>query len=193
MPTSSGTDLSEANLFGANLSEAILTETNFSGAFLWGTIFGDADLKGAKGLDTCEHAGPSTIDHRTLAKSGTLPLPFLRGVGLPGHLIDYLPSPLGEAIQFYACFFSYARQDQPFAERPHAHLQNKSVRCWYAPEDIQDGKRIHEQIDEPIRVNDKLVLILSRAGIGSSSVEHELRRARRREVREGRRVLSRFG
>jgi len=32
-----------------------------------------------------------------------LPLAFLRGVGLPGNLIDYLPSLLGQAIQFGSC------------------------------------------------------------------------------------------
>ncbi len=59
----------------------------------------------------------------------------------------------------------------------------------FAPEDIQGGKKIHEQIDEAIRTYDKLLLILSEASIASTWVEHELRRARRREVREGRRVL----
>ena len=45
-----------------------------------------------KGLETCRHVGPSTIDHRTLQRSGPLPLAFLRDVGLTDTLIDYLPS-----------------------------------------------------------------------------------------------------
>ena len=40
------------------------------------------DLTRAKGLETCLHTGPCTIDHRTLQRSGPLPLAFLRGVGL---------------------------------------------------------------------------------------------------------------
>jgi hypothetical protein len=82
------------------------------------------------------HLGPSTIDHRTLLKSGRLPLAFLRGCGLPDTLIDYLPSLLSEAIEFYSCFISYSTKDREFAERLHADLQNKGVRCWFAPHDI---------------------------------------------------------
>lgn len=51
-------------------------------------MFSNTNLTSAKGLDSCEHSGPSTIDHRTLATSGTLPLAFLRGGGLPELLID---------------------------------------------------------------------------------------------------------
>ena len=65
-------------------------------------MFGDTELTDTKGLDTCQHQSPSIVDHRTLSKSAKLPLAFLRGVGLPDRLIEYLPSLLGEAIQFYA-------------------------------------------------------------------------------------------
>src|SRR5580704_3631982 len=36
--------------------------------------------------------GPSIIDFGTLETSGTLPLKFLRGLGLSERLVDYLPS-----------------------------------------------------------------------------------------------------
>ena len=62
----------------------------------------------------------------TLERSGPLPLAFLRGVGLPDNLIDYLPSLLNQPIQFYSCFISYSAKDQEFAERLHADLQNKA-------------------------------------------------------------------
>jgi hypothetical protein len=52
-----------------------------------------------------------------LRRSGPLPLIFLRGVGLPEPLIDYLPSLLHQPIQFYSCFVSYSSKDQTFAER----------------------------------------------------------------------------
>ena len=64
------------------------------------------------------------------------------------NFIEYLPALLGAtAIQFYSCFISYSTQNQDFAERLHADLQNKGVRCWFAPHDIQAGKKLHEQID----------------------------------------------
>jgi hypothetical protein len=100
-----------------------------------------------------------------------------------------LPSLFDETIPFCACFISYSTHDQDFAQRLYKDLQGNGVRCWFAPEDVQGGKKIHEQIDEAIRTYDKLLLILSDASVASPWVEHELRRARRREVRDGRRVL----
>jgi len=200
----SGADLTEASLSGAdlkaaNLSEAILRSANFNGANLKeanlskasldGIILADTVLTDVKGLDVCIHRGPSTIDHRTLIKSGQLPLQFLRGCGLPDTLIDYLPSLLNEPLQFYSCFISYSTRDQEFAERLHADLQNKGVRCWFAPHDIQGGKKIHEQIDQAIHVYDKLLLVLSEHSINSPWVEVEIRKARKREVQEKRRML----
>ena len=75
------------------------------------------------GLNACRHLGPSTLDHRTLLRSGPLPLSFLRGCGLPDTLIDYLPSLVNAGpIQFYSCFISYSTANQDFAERLHADL-----------------------------------------------------------------------
>ena len=95
----------------------------------------------------------------------------------------------GSAIEFYSCFISYSTKDQEFAERLYADLQASNVRCWFAPHDIQGGKKIHEQIDEAIRFHDKLLLILSPNSIKSAWVETEIAKARRRELRDSRRVL----
>jgi hypothetical protein len=62
-------DLGGAILSGANLSWADLGEAEFSGAHLWETVFGNSNLTDAKGLDTCRHHGPSTLDHRTVAQA----------------------------------------------------------------------------------------------------------------------------
>ena len=121
--------------------------------------------------------GPSTIDHRTLQRSGPLPLAFLRGVGLPDNLIDYLPSLLNQPIQFYSCFISYSSKDQEFADRLHADLQNKGVRCWFAPHDMPIGAKIIDAIDEAIRLRDKVLLILSEHSVASDWVEDEVTRA----------------
>jgi uncharacterized protein YjbI with pentapeptide repeats len=185
----SGADFFGADLSGANLSGAYLRGADLSGADLKETSFGDTNLREVRGLDSCSHRGPSTLDHRTLSRSGRLPLEFLRGCGLPDKLIEYLPSLLNEAIQFYSCFISYSTEDQPFAERLHADLQNKGVRCWFAPHHIQAGKKIHEQIDEAIRVYDRLLLVLSPESMASEWVRTEIAKARKREVKEQRRML----
>ena len=101
-------NLRQADLSRTNLASADLTGANLSGAVLLNVIFGDTNLTAVRGLETCYHQGPSTLDHRTLARSGPLLLAFLRGCGLPDALIEYLPSLLGEPVQFYSCFISYA-------------------------------------------------------------------------------------
>src|SRR5437870_3563231 len=174
-------DFTKANLCRADLSEADLSEANLSEVLLYNTVFGATKLTAVQGLETCQHEGPSTLDHRTLARSGPLPLAFLRGCGLPDALIDYLPSLLHEPFQFYSCFISYASKDHAFAERLHADLQNKGVRCWFAPEDLKIGDRIRPRIDETIRLYDKLLLVLSKTSVASQWVEQEVETALARE------------
>jgi hypothetical protein len=182
-----GADLRDAKLVGASLVGASLANATLVGADLVGadlsgvilheTVFGNTDLTRAKGLETCQHRGPSIIDHRALQRSGPLPLAFLRGCGLPERLIDYLPSILEQAIQFFSCFISYSSKDQEFADRLHADLQNKGVRCWFAPHDMPIGARIIDAIDEAIRLRDKVLLILSEHSVASDWVEEEVTRA----------------
>jgi TIR domain-containing protein len=97
------------------------------------------------------------------------------------------PSP--KALEFYSCFISYSTKDQEFADRLYADLQNKGVRCWFAPHDIEAGKKIHEQIDVAIRTHEKLLLILSPNSMNSEWVKTEIRKARKRERTEKKRVL----
>jgi hypothetical protein len=169
---------------GANLNTADLSGANFFRALVGQTVFANTNLAAARNLRACSHTGASWIDHSTSIKSGTLPIQFLRGCGLPENLITYLPSLLNPSIQFYSCFISYSTKDQPFADRLHADLQNAGVRCWFAPHDMAPGQKIHEQIDEAIHVHEKLLLILSEQSMNSEWVRTEIRKARKREVAE---------
>jgi uncharacterized protein YjbI with pentapeptide repeats len=184
----SGTNLSGANLSGANLKSADLTGANLTWAFLREAVFADADLTGVIGLDTCHHQGPSAIDHRTLQKSGPLPRAFLRGVGLPERLIDSLLSSSGKD-EYHSCFISYSTQDQEFADRLHADLQNNGVRCWFAPHDLRIGKKILDEIDAAIRLRDRVLLILSEHSINSDWVEDEVTAGFEEERNRGEEVL----
>ena len=136
-----------------------------SGAAFSETVFRNVDLSETVGLDECVHVGPSNIDFRTLSRSGNLSISFLHGRGLPDYLIDYLSSLGGEPIQFYSCFISYSAKNQVFAERLHADLQNKGVRCWFAPHDLPIGAKTWDAIDEAIRVTDKLLVVFSKASL----------------------------
>ena len=195
----SGADLSEAdlneadlrwaNLGMANLSRAKLRGADFTNAMFFRTIFSDLDLSGCRGLEDCWHRGPSSLDIQTLQRSGPLPPTFLRGVGLPDALIEYLPSLLGQAIQFYSCFISYSSKDEDFARRLHADLQDKGVRCWFAPHDMKIGAKILDTLDEAIRLRDKVLLVLSDASIASDWVEDEVDKAFEEERQRGGVVL----
>lgn len=182
-------DLSGANLIRANLSGADLMEANISTAYLGDTLLGNTNLTNVKGLGSCLHSAPSTIDHRTLLLSGMLPVKFLRGCGLPDALIDYLPSLLNQPIQFYSCFISYSSKDENFAQRLHSDLQDKGVRCWYAPHDLKIGDRIRPAIDDAIRIRDKLLIVLSDNSLNSQWVEEEVETAFEEEKRRGKTVL----
>ena len=54
---------------------------------------------------------------------------------------------------------------------------------------MKAGRKIHEQIDEAIRLHDRLLLILSKHSMKSEWVNTEIAKARKREVKDGKRVL----
>jgi uncharacterized protein YjbI with pentapeptide repeats len=197
-------DLSWVQLSGADLSEANLTDAGFGS-----TSFGDTNLKGAVGMDSCLHNTYSYLDRFTVAASWPLPLSFLRGCGLSDWEIEmaelYDPILSASAVtdivyrvaslrnsqpfEYHSCFISYSHLDDEFAKRLYADLQAKGVRCWFAPHDIMGGRKIHEQIDEAIRVHDKLLLILSEHSMASDWVGTEIANARERESREKKQML----
>jgi hypothetical protein len=135
-----GADLSGADLSEANLKDALLDDANFETATVGSTIFGDIDLSSCRGLDPVDHDGPSTLGVDTIIRSkGRIPEIFLRGVGLPDEWITYLPSLVGDGIQFFSCFISYSSSDKPFAIRLHDSLQSKGIRCWIDEKHLLPG------------------------------------------------------
>jgi uncharacterized protein YjbI with pentapeptide repeats len=183
-------NLSGADLFKANLTGSHLIGTNIRGAQIGWTVFGDVDLSATEGLEEVFHRGPSIIGIDTLYRSeGAIPEVFLRGAGIPETFVFFSRSLVTNPIQFYSCFISYSTPDQDFADRLHADLQNKGVRCWFAPEDLKIGDKFRSRIDESIHVFDKLLLILSQHSIASPWVEDEVEAALERERRESRLVL----
>ena len=182
-------DLTGANLMGTNLLWAVLTDASLRSAVIGHTVLADIDLSHAKDLEMVNHTAPSSIGTDTLLRSkGTIPEVFLRGAGLPDDLIQYFRSQTSP-IEFNSCFISYSTKDQEFAQRLYNDLQANSVRCWFAPHDIQGGKKIHEQIDDAIRIHERVLLILSPESINSAWVKTEIAKTRKREIAEKRQML----
>jgi hypothetical protein len=175
-------DLTRAKLDGGRLhrvvfSHTLLDETSFKGAVLYETVFSDVVLSTAKHLNTCIHKGPSVVDHRTLRSSGSLPIDFLRGCGLPDSLIINADNDQRRELAYSSCFISYSSKNQDFADRLYTDLQSSNVRCWFAPKDIPIGARVRDAIDEGIRDKDRVLLILSEESVSSSWVEKEVETA----------------
>jgi hypothetical protein len=160
-----GANFTRANLMFASFVDADLTSACFSEAMFYETRLINVDLSGVKGLETAKHEFRSSIDIATMQSMTT------------------------QSIQFYSCFISYSSKDRDFAERIYTDLQNKGVRCWFAPEDLKIGDKIRDRIDESIRLRDKLLLILSESSIESDWVEHEVESAFEEERLGGRTIL----
>lgn len=192
-------DLRDSDLGEADLSLVIFRDTNLSGTYFSGanvglTTFVNVDLSSAIGLDTIKHNGPSTIGIDSIYRSnGNIPEVFLRGCGVPDIFIEYVPSLTVMAIDFSSCFISYSTKDDDFASRIHKNLQASGVRCWFAPHDIQGGKKVLHQIEEAIRKYDKLLLILSPDSMNSNWVKEEIINAIQKEQQQRKQVLFPIG
>jgi len=137
-----GADLYHANLKGANLEEADL-----EGAILGNTQFSFVNLSTTKGLATCIHRDPSSIDHYTLKNSGSLPTVFLEGCGLSDWEIEAtklnaqdLPSAtiteilykihdllIHQVIKVGPIFISYSHEDVVFVDKIGTWLKKNGI------------------------------------------------------------------
>ena len=186
----SNTNLSNTKLHYADLSDAILHNTDLSQAIIGWTHLGNLDLCSIKGLETTVHEGPSYISTSTLERSrGNIPKAFLRGAGLNDAFIEYLPSLITSPIQYHSLFLSYSHHDQAFTKHLYTDLQNKGIRCWFAPHDLRPGAPIVRGIEEAIHVHEKLLLILSHHAVSSPWVQQEVEAALYKEVTTGQEIL----
>lgn len=173
----SGANLRAATLAGTNLTLATLRDANVTEALFWETVLARTDLRDVIGLDAARHGGPSVLDHRTIQRSGALPDRFFRGVGLSDALIRFFLGRAGGDGVYADCFISHSSSDQKFVEKLYTDLQQRGVRCWYAPKNLPIGAKTRQALDDAIRSNERLVVVLSRESIGSAWVEKEVETA----------------
>ena len=137
------------------------------------------------------HCGSPFRSHSNMASRG---LRFYTQKGAVKTMIRRISNGItdqisGKPIEPYSCFISYSNQDDEFAQRLHADLQQKGVRCWFAPEDLKIGDKFRTRIDESIRVYDKLMVILSENSIRSPWVEEEVEAALEKERKQNKLAL----
>jgi hypothetical protein len=185
-----GANLSDANLIEANLTKAELKQSNLTGAFVAWSCFGDNDLSQTDGLNVVKHFGPSTIGIDTIYRSkGNIPEEFLRGAGVPEHFISYTAYLNEKAFARNSCFISFSGNDRNFIEKIGDDLQREGIRCWYAPEEMKMGDAIRRQVDQLIRIQDKLLVVLSKFSVESPWIQKEVEAALEEERNRNRSIL----
>jgi uncharacterized protein YjbI with pentapeptide repeats len=170
-----GVDFGEADLRRADFRESNLRRAKFHRAKMGNTILAFTTLREVKGLESVAHSGPSALDSEALFRYYPyLPENFLRGIGTPESLIDYLPSLARQAIDFYSCFISYSHKDKSFARRLHDQLQASGIRCWLDEHQMLPGDDMYDEVDRGIRLWDKSILCCSECSLSSWWVDHEI-------------------
>ena len=94
-----------------------------------------------------------------------------------------------ENVQYYSLFISYSSEDEIFARKLYEDLEYNGVGCWFAPFDIQAGKKIFHQIDSAIKIHDRLLLILSEHSMASEWVKTEIVEAKAMAMEQDRQIL----
>jgi uncharacterized protein YjbI with pentapeptide repeats len=183
-------DLSEANLIEANLSKADLQRVNFRNALVARSYFCDLDLSMAKGLHTILHFGPSTIGIDTIQRSkGHISESFLHGAGVPQSFINYTSSLSEKDLSDYSGFISYVDEDWDFAEKLHNDLDHNGGHCWFIPEELKIGNKIQHDMEQSIRIHDKVVLVLSQNSVSRPWMEKEVENAFEEEIKKKKTLL----
>lgn len=201
--------LSNANLIRANLSMAQLGQSEWGGAIVGSTFFVANDMSTVQGLEHVTHQAPSPLGIETIQYSkGSIPAIFLRGCGLSDWQIEaaklYNPEISNEeinkilydiydlrgnqAIQLSPLFISYSHSDCEFVDTVGDRLTEKGIRYWRDTHKMTSGK-LEKQIDQAIRQNPTVLLVLSKNSLSSDWVEHEVRSARRLEKELDREIL----
>jgi len=168
------------NLDNVDMTKATIYKTNFC----------SVDLSNVQGLESIIPFGPSTIGIDTIYRSkGQISKVFLKNCGVPDNFIEYMQTLTKNAYEYHSCFISYSIEDQDFAYRLYADLQNQGVRCWFTLEDMNIEDKFTPLIDEVIHEQKKLLLVISSLSIHSKWVEKVFKTAFDREINSDREML----
>lgn len=207
-----GVELSGADMSGTVLSLTFFHRTKLSKTVMTGALFQDTsidatDLSDVIGLENVRHWNPSSIGIDTLQLSrGAIPETFLRGCGLkpweientklyqPGLSaaeitdIQYKVFDLRTGPILSGSFISYSHADSDFVAVLDKKLQKEGGNVWLDKHQFVAGS-VEQNIDRAIRINDIVILVLSKTSLASDWVWDEIESAFEKEKKQNRRVL----
>ena len=93
-----------------------------------------------------------------------------------------------ESCSSAGIFISYSHADAPFVDKLYKRLKSEGAAVWLDRHDITAG-RIERQVLNAVRVNDVVLLVLSKDSLASDWVQLEVKKAREKEKEQGRDVL----
>jgi TIR domain-containing protein len=86
-------------------------------------------------------------------------------------------------------FISHSHKDNVFACHLYDDLQARGVDCWIAPKDLEIGASTRDAIEDALRLNCKLLVILTENAIKSPWVQNEVELAFEKERDSGKTIL----
>ncbi|MGQ9596391.1 MAG: toll/interleukin-1 receptor domain-containing protein [Thermoproteota archaeon] len=85
------------------------------------------------------------------------------------------PTPILQITEVKSqAFVCYSHQDSPFVDRLVKDLKSRGIKPWLDKWEIKVGDSIMDKINEGIRQNDYLIIVLSKASVKSEWVKKEL-------------------
>jgi hypothetical protein len=113
----------------------------------------------------------------------------MRGCGLPDEVIALVHWLAQHPPQPRSCVISHATADQDLALRLWQDLQESNIRCWLSPDATKGSDQTRLASDERIRIDDALIVVLSKASIDSDWIAGEVEQALELEREADRRIL----
>ena len=186
-------DLTDAILTRANLTRADLTDAILTRAILNQTALADVDVSAFCAAEELTHAGPSSIDARTVMRSFTHPRikEFMADCGVPWLFAEYMVDcAKAETTQdlkalMQSTFISYGQPDDAFARRLYESMTAKRITVFYFPETARWGERLSNEVHTQLNSHDRVILICSKGSLNRPGVRNEIQETFDREAREG--------